>query len=64
MKYEIRNLAGEIIFNGDFLCNADLRRADLQYANLRRADLQYANLRRADLWGADLTDTILEGLKL
>ena len=54
MKYEIRNLAGEIIFNGDFLCNADLRRADLQYANLRRADL----------WGADLTDTILEGLKL
>jgi len=59
MKYEIRNLAGEIIFNGDFLCNADLRYADLRYA-----DLQYANLRGADLWGADLTDTILEGLKL
>lgn len=46
---EIKNIFGEIIFNGD-----DLSGADLRWADLRGADLRWADLSGADLSGANL----------
>jgi len=60
MNLQLKTVLGELIFEGDFSCVADLVRAalaakkSLSYANLRYANLRYANLRSADLSSADL----------
>jgi hypothetical protein len=65
MKLELKTIVGELIFEGDFSCIADLvraaiaakktlRYADLRSANLRSANLRYADLRSANLSSADL----------
>ena len=57
---EIKNILGEIIFNGDDLSEADLRGADLRDADLRDADLSGADLSGANLRGADLSEADLD----
>ena len=54
MKYLIKNIAGEIIFDGDEMSGASLRLADLSGASLSGADLSGANLSGANLRGANL----------
>ena len=56
---KIKNLRGDIIFDG-----TDLREADLQGANLRVADLQGVNLQGANLQGANLQGANLRGADL
>ena len=60
MKYLIKNIAGEIIFDGDEMSGADLQGADLTGADLRGADLTRAYLIWADLRGANLRDANLQ----
>ena len=69
MKYLIKNIAGEIIFDGDEMSGAslrlaNLRGADLRWANLRGADLRWADLSGANLSGADLSGAYLSGANL
>ena len=75
---QLRQL-GLLTGRGNFLANADLRRANLanaalqdanlsganlRYASLANADLQRANLRGADLWDVDLRGANLCGATL
>ena len=59
MKYLIKNIAGEVIFEGTDLSGADLRRSDLICADLRRSDLSGADLSMANLCGTDLSGAFL-----
>jgi uncharacterized protein YjbI with pentapeptide repeats len=63
MKFQIKNIIGELLFEGDFSSlakcveaavagRANLRSANLRSANLFSADLGSANLRSADLGSA------------
>ena len=61
---EIKNLLGEVIFDGADLYDADLRGVNLLGANLRGANLRGADLHGADLYGADLHGADLYGADL
>ena len=62
--YRIKNLAGEVIFEGSNLEGANLRGAKLEGSNLRWANLEGAKLEGADLFRANLIGTNLQGADL